>query len=167
MPYRITAVCLGNICRSPIAEAVLRDRVEQVGLASEVLVDSAGTGDWHLGYGADPRTLSTLADAGYELEDHTSRQINSGWLADMDLILAMDSSNFVDLQRLAARAGSNVDLHMLRSFDPELSSLEPPHPDLDIPDPYYGPGDGFGEVLAMVERAADGLITQLPARLGR
>lgn len=160
-------MCLGNICRSPIAEAVIRERVDRAGLSADVVVDSAGTGDWHLGYGADPRTLATLAGAGYDLDSHVSRQIDRTWFDEMDLVLAMDSSNYLDLDAMATRSGSTVDLHMLRSFDPALSELIPPHPDLDIPDPYYGSGDGFGDVLAMVERAADGLITQLPARLGR
>ena len=165
--YRITAVCLGNICRSPIAEAVIRDRVNAAGLGDVVVVDSAGTGDWHLGHGADPRSLSTLAANSYDLTGHTARQINRGWFAELDLVLAMDSENFRNLQVMAAQAGVDADLHMLRAFDPALAHLSAPHPELDVPDPYYGGDDGFDDVLAMIERASDGLITQLPARLGR
>ena len=166
-PYRITAVCLGNICRSPIAEAVLEDRVAAAGLDDVVVVDSAGTGDWHLGYPADSRAVSTLLANDYSLDGHVARQITPEWFAEMDLILAMDSANYTNLQAMAERAGVEPDLHMLRIFDPELAHLVQPHPDLDVPDPYYGGVDGFNDVLRMIEQAADGLITQLPARLGR
>jgi len=165
--YRITAVCLGNICRSPIAEAVIRDRIAAAGFGDVVVVDSAGTGDWHLGHGADPRSLSTLAASNYTLEDHTARQITTEWFDRLDLILAMDSANYRDLQVLAERAGVEPNLHMLRAFDPSLAHLTAPHPELDVPDPYYGGDDGFNDVLALIESAADGLITQLPAHLGR
>ena len=166
-PYRITAVCLGNICRSPIAESVLRDRVMRAGLGDVVVVDSAGTGDWHRGGGADPRSISTLLANGYELDEHVARQITHDWFADLDLVLAMDSSNYRNLQALAEQAGVEADLHMIRAFDPELAHLPQPHPDLDVPDPYYGGVDGFSDVLGMIERATDGLLMQLPARLGR
>lgn len=165
--FRITAVCLGNICRSPIAEAVIRDRVEGAGFGDVVVVDSASTGDWHIGHGADPRSLSTLTKNDYPLDDHTARQITADWFTDLDLVLAMDSANYRDLQALARRAGVDADLHMLRAFDPALAHLESPHPELDVPDPYYGGDDGFTEVLVMIEAAADGLITQLPAHMDR
>lgn len=165
-PYRITAVCLGNICRSPIAEAVLRDRVIAAGFGDVVVVDSAGTGDWHKGHGADPRSITTLLANDYELDGHVARQITHEWFSEMDLVLAMDSSNFTNLQVLADQAGVETDLHMLRAFDPELAHLVQPHPELDVPDPYYGGDDGFSDVLRMIERASDGLVGQLPARLG-
>ena len=85
----------------------------------------------------------------------------------MDLVLAMDSTNYSNLQALADQAGVEVDLHMLRAFDPALAHLSQPHPELDVPDPYYGGVDGFTDVLRMIEQASDGLIAQLPARLGR
>ena len=166
-PYRITAVCLGNICRSPIAEAVIRHRVEVAGLEDVVVVDSAGTGDWHLGYGADPRSLSTLAANAYELDGHTARQITPEWFADLDLVLAMDSTNYRNLMAMSAQSGGQPDLHMFRSFDPALAHVVAPDPELDVPDPYYGGDDGFSDVLAMIEQAADGLVAQLPSRLGR
>lgn len=163
--YRITAVCLGNICRSPIAEAVLRDRVIAAGLGDVVVVDSAGTGDWHRGHDADPRSIATLLANDYVLDGHIARQITHDWFEDLDLVLAMDSSNYTNLQALADQAGVEVDLHMLRTFDPALAHLPQPHPELDVPDPYYGGVDGFTDVLRMIEQAADGLMTQLPARL--
>jgi protein-tyrosine phosphatase len=165
--YRITAVCLGNICRSPIAESVIRQRVEAAGLGDVVVVDSAGTGDWHLGHGADPRSLSTLAANAYRLDGHTARQITPDWFTDLDLVLAMDSTNYRNLTAMAAQGGVDADLHMFRSFDPALTHVVAPDPELDVPDPYYGGVDGFDQVLAMIEQAADGLMEQLPTRLPR
>jgi protein-tyrosine phosphatase len=162
-PYRITVVCLGNICRSPIGEVVLRDRILSAGLADRVVVDSAGTGDWHIGHPADPRALATLDAHGYA-HDHRARQIAADWLDGIDLLLAMDEANYRDLRRMAARAGASPELRMLRTFDPALAHLPEPHPDLDVPDPYYGGPEGFVEVLGMIERAADGLIPVLRER---
>ena len=160
-------MCLGNICRSPIAEAVIRDRVVAAGLGDVVVVDSAGTGDWHRGDGADPRSISTLLANDYVLDGHVARQITHDWFDSLDLVLAMDSSNFQNLQMLADQAGVEPDLHMLRVFDPTLAHVEQPHPDLDVPDPYYGGVDGFTDVLRMIEQAADGLMGQLPARIAQ
>lgn len=163
-PYRITVVCLGNICRSPIGEVVLRDRVEQAGLGDRVQVDSAGTGDWHIGHPADRRAIETLLDHGYDV-DHAARQITHEWFDRIDLALAMDVANYENLRALMARADAATDLRMFRSFDPALSSVPEPAEELAVPDPYYGgPGD-FVDVLRMIERAADGLVAQLPARL--
>ncbi len=89
---RVTAVCLGNICRSPIAEAVLRDRIQAAGLSEKVIVDSAGTGDWQLGHEADPRSQAILSQNGYLLT-HSARQITSSWMDEVDIILVMDSNN--------------------------------------------------------------------------
>ena len=130
-------------------------------------VDSAGTGDWHLGHGADPRSLSTLASHGYQLEGHISRRIDADWFDGLDLVLAMDSMNYRDLLVLATMTGSEPNVRMPRSFDPALTHLEAPHPELDGPDPYYGGRDGFGAVLSMIEAATDGLVRELPARLDR
>jgi protein-tyrosine phosphatase len=159
-PFRITTVCLGNICRSPMAEVVLRDRVASVGLADRIVIDSGGTGDWHLGYPMDSRAAATLAAEGYRLAEHTARQVHRRWLSDVDLALTMDSDNYRDVLAL----GATADVRMFRSFDPELSALQPPHPELDVPDPYYGGDSGFRDVLDMLERAADGLIDHLRTR---
>ena len=163
-PYRVTVVCLGNICRSPLGEVVLRDRVARAGLADRVVVDSAGTGDWHIGHDADPRARDTAATHGYDM-DHRARQITEEWFADIDLAIAMDEHNYADLQRLIARSGCEVDLRMMRSFDPDLAHLPEPHPDLAVPDPYYGGADDFVTVLGMLERASDGLAAELAERL--
>lgn len=159
MTYRVTAVCLGNICRSPMAEAVIRAHLRDAGLDG-VTVDSAGTGAWHVGNGADPRALQALRARGYAL-DHAARQIDASWLEPgraPDLVLAMDWSNHEDLRRLGVEDGR---LRMLRSFDPALAHLGQDHRDLAVPDPYYGASRGFDEVLDMIEAASDGLVEDL------
>lgn len=163
-PYRVTVVCLGNICRSPLGEVVVRDRVERAGLGGVVAVDSAGTGDWHIGHDADVRARSTALAHGYDM-DHEARQITPDWFEEIDLVVAMDANNYADLQRMIERSGSDVELRMLRSFDPALAHLREPHPELEVPDPYYGSEEDFVEVLHMIERAADGLVDELPTRL--
>lgn len=165
-PYRITVVCLGNICRSPMGEAVLQQRVLAAGLAERVEIDSAGTGDWHIGHRADHRARSTLAAHSYPY-DHRARQIDGDWLGRIDLLLAMDRANFDDLAAMITRADAHPELRMMRSFDPALAGLDLAHPSLDVPDPYYGEPTDFVEVLRMIEQAADGLIDSLPDRFTR
>ena len=160
-PYRITVVCLGNICRSPIGEAVLRARITEAGLADRVVVDSAGTGDWHLGQGANPRALDVLDAAGYP-HDHVARQIAPHWFEGVDLVLAMDEANYADLQLMMASDDTGTELRMMRSYDPALAHLTEPHPDLSVPDPYHGGPEDFVEVLHMIEKAADGIVDGLP-----
>ena len=159
-PYRITVVCLGTICRSPIGEAVLRARLADAGLADRVVVDSAGTGDWHLGHPADPRALATLDDAGYP-HDHVARQIAPHWMDGIDLLLAMDEANYRDLERMLPGDGSGPELRMMRAFDPALAGIPEPSDELAVPDPYYGGPEGFVEVLHMIEQAADGIVDDL------
>lgn len=165
-PLRVTAVCLGNICRSPIAEAVLRDRIERAGLGDRVTVDSAGTGDWHIGHDADPRSQAILAQNGYELT-HRARQITPSWMAELDIILVMDESNYTNVEAMIGESGYEPELHMMRSFDPEFSHLGNLHPDLNVPDPYFDKEDGFAQVLDMIERAADAFVAGLPTRLNQ
>ncbi len=162
-PYRICLVCMGNICRSPMAEVVLRDRLAAAGLADRVEVDSAGTGGWHVGDAADARALATLRGAGYDGSAHRARQFAAEWLASRDLVLALDTDNLAVLRRLAAEAGApravTARLHLLREWDPQAGG------DLSVPDPYYGGDAGFREVLAVVERSVDGLVRDLAGRL--
>lgn len=160
----ITVVCLGNICRSPIGEAVLTARLEQAGLGGVVRVDSAGTGDWHVGESADVRSQRVLAENGYELE-HVVRQIAHHWMDEIDLLLAMDDQNYANLQALAAQAASPPRLHMFRHFDPTLAHIEEPDDRLNVPDPYFSDLDAFRDVLGMIERASDGLVAKLRAEL--
>src|SRR4051794_15435385 len=100
-PYRIVFVCLGNICRSPIAEVVMRSLVGEAGLRDRVEVASAGTGDWHVGRRADERTVDVLARHGYDGSRHRARQFEKDWLDRYDLVLALDRSNLADLRALA------------------------------------------------------------------
>lgn len=165
--YRITVVCLGNICRSPMGETVLRDRIETAGLSDRVVVDSAGTGTWNLGNPADARARAALDQHGYgSATAHRARQITPTWFAEIDLVLAMDQSNYADLERLIARSGIDPELRMMRSFDAGLTHLPEPGPGLDVPDPYYGGAGGFAEVLRMIEDAADGVVRHVGSRLG-
>ncbi|MDX2677127.1 low molecular weight protein-tyrosine-phosphatase [Streptomyces sp. NY05-11A] len=156
MTYRVCFVCTGNICRSPMAESVFRACVADVGLDGLVEVDSAGTGDWHEGENADPRTLSVLEQRGYAL-DHTARRFEPAWFARLDLVLALDSSHLNALRLLAPTEEDAAKVRLLRSFDPAACD------DLDIPDPYYGGWDGFEECLEMVEEASAGLLAAVRA----
>jgi protein-tyrosine phosphatase len=159
---RVTAVCSGNICRSPIAEYVLRAAVEDAGLGHAIVVDSAGVGAWHVGDGADRRSVLVLAKHGYDGSAHRVQQITGSWFESddaPDLLLAMDSSHYAALRRMAPDA----DVRMMRSFDPKLAAR--PDADLDVPDPYYGSGDGFEKVLQMIERATPGVVTYLKQQL--
>jgi low molecular weight protein-tyrosine phosphatase len=151
-PRRVAVVCLGNICRSPIAEVVLRDRLSSAGLGERVEVLSAGTGGWHVGGPMDERAAAVLTGRGYDATRHRVRQVDPEWLATLDLVLAMDEQNRRDLEPLV-----DVDrLRMFRDFDPQAGSADPA--DRDVPDPYFGGDDGFDEVLAIVERTADALV---------
>lgn len=148
---KIAVVCLGNICRSPMAEAVLRDRLDGAGLDYVELV-SAGTGGWHADEKMDRRAAATLLEAGYDPERHRARQWPVGDPETYDLVLAMDADNLADLADLAGQAPESR-LRMFRDFDPEGPG--------DVPDPYYGGAEGFREVLAMVERTSDAIIASL------
>jgi protein-tyrosine phosphatase len=144
-PYRITLVCLGNICRSPTAHVVLEKRLAQAGLAGEVEVTSSGTGDWHVGHPMDSRAAATLSAAGYDPSRHRAQQYDVGRAASYDLVLAMDETNLADL------GGRSERVRLFRDYDPV-------DPGAAVPDPYYGGDDGFEEVLTMVERTSASLV---------
>jgi protein-tyrosine phosphatase len=150
---------MGNICRSPTAEFVMRARLADAGLADRVVVDSAGTAAWHVGKGADERSVATMAAHGYDGTAHVARQFDPGWFASRDLIVAMDNKNLQSLKWLAP-AQKSPKLVRLRSFDPASRGG-----DLDVPDPYYGGPSGFDDVLAMVEAACVGLVAHVRAAL--
>ncbi|MFE5806658.1 MULTISPECIES: low molecular weight protein-tyrosine-phosphatase [unclassified Streptomyces] len=150
--YRVCFVCTGNICRSPMAEAVFRSHVTAAGLDALVEVDSAGTGGWHEGDGADPRTIAVLEAAGYE-QDHRARRFRSSWFARVDLVIALDAGHLRDLRALAPTPQDAARIRLLRSYDPAATAAQ-----TDVPDPYYGPLDGFEECLELVEAASPGLL---------
>ncbi|SDO12130.1 protein tyrosine phosphatase [Streptomyces sp. cf386] len=152
MTYRVCFVCTGNICRSPMAESVFRARVAEAGLDGQVEIDSAGTGGWHEGDPADPRTVSVLEEHGYD-GGHTARQFQSSWFDRLDLVIALDVGHLKALRRLAPSPEDAAKVRLLRSYDAAAGD------DLDVPDPYYGGRDGFEECLQMVEAASAGLLT--------
>ena len=155
--YRIALVCLGNICRSPMAHVVLAARVADAGLADRVHLESFGTGDWHVGRPMDRRAAATLTAEGYDATRHRARTFGVREADAFDLVLAMDRSNHEDLADLGVDAAR---LRLFRSFDPE-SDPEAGTAEADVPDPYYGDDDGFGEVLAIVERTSARLVDLL------
>jgi protein-tyrosine phosphatase len=152
-PYRVCFVCLGNICRSPMAEVVLRARLAAAGLDGRVVVDSAGTGDWHVGDRMHRGSRTELAARGYDGSEHLARQFRPAWLAERDLILAMDRSN---LGTLRAMAGGPDPERRIRLFS-EAAGLGK----ADVPDPYGGNGEEFARVLDMLESGMTSLVDQL------
>ena len=148
VPVRLLFVCLGNICRSPTAEAVMRSVVHERGLADVVEVDSAGTGDWHVGSPPDSRACAAAARRGVEMTG-TARQVSVADFAAFDLLLAMDADNLRALRRLAP-PGTEHKVRLLA--------------DVDVPDPYYGGDDGFETVLDLVDGACRRLLDELDLR---
>ncbi|WP_344972678.1 low molecular weight protein-tyrosine-phosphatase [Streptosporangium fragile] len=157
MTYRVCLVCMGNICRSPMAEIVLRKTLDDHGLGGLVTVDSAGTGGWHQGGPMDERAAAMLAAHGYDGSLHRARRFLPEWYEQVDLVLAMDRENLRALRRLAP---DGADVRLFRSFDPAAPE------GAEVPDPYYGDRADFAEVLEMVEAAAAGLAKHLADRLG-
>jgi protein-tyrosine phosphatase len=145
-------VCLGNICRSPTAEAVLRRKLQDAALGGRVEVDSAGTGSWHIGSPPDARSQRHAARRGYDLSPLRARQVSEDDFHRFDLILAMDHDNLADLQRLAPEGAARAELRLFA--------------EIEVPDPYTGGPDGFERVLDLIEARADAWVENLSARLG-
>ncbi len=163
-PVRILFVCLGNICRSPSAEAVMRSLVEKEGLGGEIELDSAGTGGWHVGEPPDSRAAEAAFRRGIELQG-TARQVEPSDFERFELILAMDGSNLHALRQAAPSEEARAKVRLLREFDPssERGELGGDGLDLDVPDPYYGGERGFDHVLDLLEAACEGLLAQIRA----
>jgi protein-tyrosine phosphatase len=156
--YRIALVCLGNICRSPIADVVLNAVLHEAGASDTVEVTSCGTGTWHLGEPMDARAAAVLTAAGYDASRHRARHFGPDW-HDHDLILVMDHANLADV--LAELPPDRHDrVRLFRSFDPEVQADDPAEVP-DVPDPFYGGPEGFDDVLAMIERTAHALVKEL------
>jgi protein-tyrosine phosphatase len=153
---RILFVCMGNICRSPTAEGVMRRLLEDAGLTDRVEVESAGTGAWHIGEPPDARATLAARRRGVTLAG-AARQVGPEDFRRFDLLIAMDRANLRELLALAPDEDAAEKVRLLREFDPASSG------DLDVPDPYYGADNGFETVLDMVEAACRGLIDELRA----
>jgi protein-tyrosine phosphatase len=171
---RIMTVCTGNICRSPIAEVVLRDRLEAAGLADRVIVDSSGVSSEEHGNPMDRRARAVLASAGYTdaaLDQHVARQVDAADLGERDLLLPMTAAHASALRRLAERSGqpdSVGDIVMFRTFDPAAPATRGAQDEhlLDVEDPWYGDASDFDACLAQVEAAVDGIVGWARVRLG-
>jgi protein-tyrosine phosphatase len=160
-PVRLLFVCLGNICRSPTAEGVMRALVHEAGLQESIELDSAGTGAWHVGSPPDARAVAAARARGIALEGF-ARQIRRDDFDDFDLVLAMDRSNLRELRQLADGEEGRAKLRLLREFDPACAGDRDP----EVPDPYYGAAGGFDEVLDLVLGACAGLLTRIGAGEG-
>ena len=162
MPLRICFVCSGNICRSPTAEAVLRRQLTEAGLDGQVVVDSAGLGDWHVGEAADHRSAAALRRRGYPAWEHRARQFTAADFAERDLVVALDSGHERALRALAPTAAYRDKVRLLRSYDTAAAAGSG---ELDVPDPYHGAPAGFDHVLDLVEAACRGLLAEVRGRL--
>ena len=146
-------ICMGNICRSPTAEAVFRARVEAAGLTDSIRIDSAGTHDYHIGESPDPRTREAASKRGYDMASLRGRQVGAEDFSRFDYVLAMDENNLAILERLRPRdAASHLGLFL---------DFAERHTEREVPDPYYGGESGFERVLDMVEDAAEGLLLHI------
>lgn len=154
---KVLFVCLGNICRSPTADGIFRELVKREKLDQKIIVDSAGTGDWHIGKAPDSRTVAAAKKRGYDLSVLRARQVSGADFDEFDYVLAMDNANLRDLQRLKP-AHFSGHLGLLLDYGSNKSHRE-------VPDPYYGGSDEFELVLDLVEEAAEGLLAHIRQRL--
>jgi protein-tyrosine phosphatase len=155
---RICFVCLGNICRSPTAEGVMRHLLEEEGLQGHVRVESAGTGDWHVGCPPDERTQAAALRRGYRLTGQ-ARQFVPADFERFDYVVAMDASNRRNLEQMAPSPEQRARVHLLRDFEPGGRGK-------DVPDPYYGGEEGFERVLDICESGCRGLLEHVRRERG-
>lgn len=154
-PFRIIFVCTGNICRSPMAEVMLRDLITRSGLSGLITTSSAGTGDWHVGEQADHRAIAALSRQGYDGHHHRARQFDAAWFNQIDLVVVLDRGQERILRNWAPTEHDQDKVRLLLSFDREQSEL------MDVPDPYYSDEARFDSVLNMIDRANQALFAQL------
>jgi protein-tyrosine phosphatase len=160
-PLRLSFVCLGNICRSPTAEAVMRHLLREAGLAGKVSVDSAGTGDWHVGHPRDRRSSEVGRRRGMPLSG-TARQFQRADFDRFDYVLAMDRQNLAALRKLAPDDAARAKIHLLRAFEPRPAEGQVNEAgDDEVPDPYYGGAEGFDRVIDICQSACRGLLAHL------
>jgi len=150
---KILFVCLGNICRSPLAEAIFLHKIMEKGLESRFQVNSCGTADYHIGDSPDPRTIKNAARNGVAIK-HLGQQLSAEDLRNFDLILPMDASNYNNILRLENAGSYKEKIKLMRSFDPTGRGQ-------DVPDPYNGTEKNFQEVFEILDRSIEGLIQYL------
>ena len=165
-PFRITVVCWGNICRSPMAEFLLRDSFEAAGLGDRVVVDSAGTSSEELGNGMHPRTAAVLrrnghVDTGWS--DHVARRFERSWFDEVDLVLPVDHVHVDRLERLVRNDADRAKIRLFRSFDPAAVQAG----DLGMDDPWYGSDPEYDQTYAEVTAALPGIVEHVRAELQR
>ena len=151
---KVLFVCLGNICRSPLAEVVVAGQAERRGLNETFHFASAGTGSWHIGNGADHRSAQTASEHGLDLSGHRAQQITAAKVGQWDWFVAMDANNYADLIRMGVPEDR---LLLMRQFEPDHERVP------DVPDPYYGGPDGFEDAYRMLCENADRLLDHLEA----
>jgi protein-tyrosine phosphatase len=149
---KVLFVCLGNICRSPLAEAIFKHKLKERGLTAKVDADSCGTSNYHIGDNPDPRTIANAKKNGVSI-DHCGRQLSVDDLDAFDYILAMDSSNFRNIHLILKDEKHKPKIQMMRDYDPQGKG--------DVPDPYYGGEKNFQEVFEILDRTMDGFLDKL------
>lgn len=162
--FRIVFVCTGNICRSPMASIVFRARVAAAGYDDRVVVDSAGTGDWHVGERADARTIAALEKRGYDGSKHRARQFDAADFDRHDLVVVFDRGQERILRAWAPTETDRSKVQLLLSFDRDPEA-RPGGDGTDVPDPYYSDAAMFESVLDMVEHASTALYRQIEPAL--
>jgi protein-tyrosine phosphatase len=155
-PFRIVFICTGNICRSPAAENIFREHARKAGMLPDLVIDSAGTGDWHEGEDPDPRSAEALREAGYP-DEGTARGLRDQDFLHHDLFVCMDRSH---VRAVIARGAPKEHVVLIREFDAARNHD-------DVPDPYYGGRDGFTDMIRMLEAAMDGLIERVRVEIAR
>jgi protein-tyrosine phosphatase len=154
--FRICFVCTGNICRSPMAEAVFKNLVRKAGLSKYVAVISAGTGDWHVGEPSDDRTVAALKAHGLDGTQHRAKQFDPDWFENLDLVVVFDRSHERILRAWASNDVDRSKVQLLMTFDSEAAGGP-----LEVPDPYYSDAALFDQVLGTIERASAALFRQV------
>jgi protein-tyrosine phosphatase len=149
---KVLFVCLGNICRSPLAEAIFKHKLKERGLENQIEADSCGTSNYHIGGNPDPRTIANAKKNGVSI-DHCGRQLSVSDIENFDYILAMDSSNFRNIHLVLKDEKHKPKIQMMRDYDPQGKG--------DVPDPYYGGEKGFQEVFDILDRTMDGFLDHL------